>query len=52
MSEVYCVKCRRKTEQKDPQVVTMKNGRPSQQGQCAVCGTKTTLLLPGNKAQA
>jgi len=22
MSEVYCVKCKKKTEQKDPQVVT------------------------------
>jgi len=52
MSEVYCVKCKKKTEQKDPQVVTMKNGRPSQQGTCAVCDTKTTLLLSSKAAQA
>jgi Domain of unknown function (DUF5679) len=43
--EVYCVKCKKKTEQKDAQRVTMKNGRPAQQGLCAVCGTKTYRLL-------
>ena len=42
---VYCVKCKQKTEQKHPQRVTLKNGKPAQQGSCAVCGTKTTLML-------
>ncbi len=42
---VYCVKCKQKTEQKHPQRVTLKNGKPAQQGSCAVCGTKTTLIL-------
>jgi len=34
------VKCREKREMKDPQQVTMKNGRPATQGTCPVCGTK------------
>jgi hypothetical protein len=50
MSNVYCVKCKQKTEQKDAQRITMKNGKPAQQGSCAVCGTKTTLILSAAKA--
>jgi NAD-dependent SIR2 family protein deacetylase len=50
MTDVYCVKCKKKTEQKDPQRVTMKNGKPAQQGSCAICGTKTTLILPAATA--
>ncbi len=34
------MKCREKREMKDPQQVTMKNGRPATQGTCPVCGTK------------
>jgi hypothetical protein len=36
----YCVKERKKVEIKDPQQVTMKNGRPAIQGTCPDCGTK------------
>jgi len=36
----YCVKCKASREIKDPQPVTMKNGRPATQGICPVCGTK------------
>ncbi|GAG01860.1 unnamed protein product [marine sediment metagenome] len=38
--EGYCVKCRSKQEIKDPQKITMKNGRPATQGTCPTCGTK------------
>ena len=38
--EGYCVKERKKVEIKDPQQVTMKNGRPAIQGTCPDCGTK------------
>jgi hypothetical protein len=38
--EGYCVKCRAKKEIKEPQEVTMKNGRPATQGVCPDCGTK------------
>jgi hypothetical protein len=40
VAEGYCVKERKKVEIKDPQQVTMKNGRPAIQGTCPDCGTK------------
>ena len=36
----YCVKCREKRDMKDPQVVTLKNGKPACKGICPTCGTK------------
>lgn len=36
----YCFKCRRKVQIKNPQRVTLKNGRPATRGVCPVCGTK------------
>jgi hypothetical protein len=38
--EAYCLKCREKREMRDPQPVTMKNGKPATTGTCPVCGTK------------
>lgn len=38
--QIYCVKCKTKTDSRDVQAVTMKNGRPATQGFCVVCGTK------------
>ena len=35
----YCVKCKSKTEMKDTQNVTMKNGRKAMKGKCTSCGT-------------
>ena len=35
----YCVKCRAKSVIKDPQKVTLKNGRPATKGTCSKCGT-------------
>jgi len=40
----YCVKCKAKREMKNPQQVTMKNGKPMK-GQCAVCGTTINTIL-------
>ena len=39
MTTAYCVKCRTKREIKDPQEVTLKNGRPAVKGNCPECGT-------------
>jgi hypothetical protein len=36
----YCVRCKAKREMKNPQSITMKNGRKATQGTCPVCGTK------------
>ena len=38
--EIYCMKCKAKTETRDLAAVTMKNGRPAAQGICVNCGTK------------
>ena len=38
MVEAYCVKCRTKREMKNPEPVTMKNGRPASKGTCPECG--------------
>jgi Zn finger protein HypA/HybF involved in hydrogenase expression len=38
--QAYCVKCRAKREMKDPQSITMKNGKPATKGVCPTCGTK------------
>ena len=38
--EGYCMKCKAKREMKDVQAVTMKNGKPANQGVCPECGTK------------
>ena len=40
LMEAYCFKCRTKRQIKNPQSVTLKNGRPATQGSCPVCGTK------------
>ena len=38
--EAYCLKCRPSRELKNPEKVTMKNGKPATRGVCPVCGTK------------
>jgi hypothetical protein len=38
--EAYCLKCKTKREIKDPEAVTLKNGRPATKGTCSVCGGK------------
>ena len=38
--QAYCMKCRAKVEVKNPQPITMKNGKPATQGACPTCGTK------------
>ncbi len=45
--QAYCVKCRSKTEMKNPKPVTMKNGKPATKGECPVCGTKTFVIGKG-----
>ena len=39
VAEAYCVKDKMKVEMKDPQKVTMKNGKPAWKGTCPKCGT-------------
>ena len=39
MTEVYCVKCRRKTPSTDVRETQSKNGRPMIKCKCKECGT-------------
>ena len=45
--DAYCFKCRTKRTAKNPKPVTLKNGRPAQQGICPVCGTKLFRIGKG-----
>ena len=45
--EGYCVKCRAKKEIKDAKAITMKNGKPANQGVCPTCGTKMFRIGKG-----
>lgn len=38
--QIYCFKCRTKTDTVEPQEVVLKNGRAAVTGRCVVCGTK------------
>ena len=40
MAEAYCVKDKMKVEVKNPQHITMKNGKGALQGTCPKCGGK------------
>ena len=50
--QYYCVRCKKKTEMKDAQRVTMKNGKPALKGQCVVCGTTVNAILSTAKKEA
>ena len=45
--EAYCFKCKTKREISNPQSVTLKNGRPANQGTCPECGTKVFRIGKG-----
>jgi RNase P subunit RPR2 len=38
--QAYCFKCKSKKEIKNPQRVTLKNGKSATRGICLTCGTK------------
>jgi len=41
----FCVKCRAWRDMKEPQAITMRNGRRALQGACTVCGTRTARFV-------
>ncbi len=45
--DAYCFKCRAKREIRNPQSVTLKNGRPATQGTCPICSTKVFRIGKG-----
>jgi len=38
--DAYCFKCKTKREVKNPESITLKNGRPATRGVCSQCDTK------------
>jgi len=44
----YCVKCRSKTRNVNPQMVVSANGRAMMKSQCGVCGTKKSEFVKGS----
>jgi hypothetical protein len=42
--EIYCVKCREQRMVRNPETVTLSNGRPAYRGSCPVCGTKVSRI--------
>jgi predicted GH43/DUF377 family glycosyl hydrolase len=48
--QAYCVKCRAKKKMRNPESITMKNGRPATRGTCPTCGTKMFRIGKSKKA--
>jgi len=44
--EAFCVKCRKKVEVKDPELVETKNRRKVVRGKCPYCGTTVNKFVP------
>jgi len=44
----YCLKCKKSVDIKNPQAITMKNGKPATKGTCPTCGT--TIFKIGKAA--
>ena len=37
--QIYCLKCKGRTDSLETQEVVLKNGRPAVTGRCVTCGT-------------
>ena len=46
----YCLKCRKNTESKNPNVVKTENGRIMLLSKCAVCNSKKLKFINEEKA--
>jgi hypothetical protein len=49
MIEAFCFKCKVKRRMENPMKIMLKNGRPSIQGTCSVCGTKMLRITKMKK---
>ena len=47
---LYCLKCRKNTESKNPQVVKAKNGRIMPLSKCTVCDRKKSKFIKEQEA--
>ena len=46
----YCLKCRKNTESKNPEVVRTKNGRITLLSKCVVCNNKNSKYIKEQEA--
>ena len=46
---MYFVRCKRKTDTTNEQLVTTSNNRSMKRGKCAVCGTTKTQFVKSTK---
>ena len=49
--KIYCVKCRKDTENIDPKMVRTKNNRLVMQSKCSVCGIKKSRFVKEQEAK-
>ena len=49
--KIYCVKCRRDTENIDPKMVGTKNNRLLIEAKCSVCGIKKSRFVKEQEAK-
>ena len=49
--KIYCVKCRRDTENIDPKTVRTKNYRLIMQSKCPVCGIRKSRFVKKQEAK-
>lgn len=47
----YCVKEKARKPMKDPEIITLKNGKRALRGTCASCGAKMVRLISKEKKQ-
>ncbi len=47
--DAYCFKCKVNREIKEPQAVTLKNGRNATSGSCSSCGTKVFRMSKSSR---
>ena len=43
---IHCLKCKRRTDEKDAKTITNAKGRRMEVAQCVECGTKKNKFLP------
>ena len=49
--ESYCLKCRKNTENIDPQVSSTTNARTMILSKCAICGSKRSRFIKNQEAK-
>ena len=50
--KIYCVKCRKDTENIDPKMVRTKNNRLVMQSKCSVCGIEKSRFVKEQEAKS